>query len=144
MTRTVAAVAALVALTALAPAATAGATESGDYVAGTGDLAISCEAEPELGACVGGQILDARVGAEVTITVEDQATPATGAYYQFLDRNGERIEGAYGGFCTETTVANPLAAETLEVFVDTALAPLDCLGDPTAVATAGTITATWA
>lgn len=124
---------------AVAPAASA---VSGDYIAAGGDLVVSCHAEAELGACVGGQIFDVPSGSSsVDVAIEDDNVASTGGFYQFVNETGG-VED-FGGFCGSTSAAVPSSAVTLEVFVDTGFGPLDCPESPPGIGTTGTIFASW-
>lgn len=131
-------------LTVFAVASTASAA-SGDYVAGTGDALVLCQAEDAVGACFGGQTFAVATDAtSVDIDVEDDLAENNppGAFYQFRDANDEILDET-GGFCGSTTASVPANAVTLQVFVGTAFAPLDCSSNPIGVATTGTIVASF-
>lgn len=118
---------------------------SGPYVAGTGDLFMFCQ-PADMGLseeCIGGQSFDVPASAsDANISVDDDVTDTTGAYYQFQNDANETL--ASGGFCDQTNQTVPDDSKRLDVFVDGALSVFDCdPADQPAVATTGTIHVDW-
>lgn len=131
-----------------APTAVASTTTEGDYIAGTGDAVLFCEAqgvdiEAQLGACIGGQTFEIE-GETVDAAIEDDNLADVGGFHQLVDADGNVVGDASGAFCGSVEdVSVPDGAVALEVYVDTGFGPLDCLENPPGTATTGTITATW-
>lgn len=124
-------------------AAPAALGASGDYIAGPGDLIVVCPKDELATECLGGHSFDVPTSAsDANISVDDDVTDTTGAFYQFQDADNSTL--ASGGFCDQTNQTVPADSTELNVYVDGAFSVVDCgPAEQPAVATTGTIQVDW-